>query len=254
MPLPFLETIGLTKKEADLYELLLKLGETQAQEIVKASGFKRPTVYKTLYSLEAKGLVSKRDVEKKIRFRPEPPTKLLELAEAGHHELERARDDLRSYLPQMTSSYISVVEKPVVSTYEGVSGLKEIYEDTLREAKPIFAVLQTAEVNPDMYAWLTRSYVKQRVKHKIEANVIIASGQWSKEYQQKDEAELRTSRLIPSSKFPFQHEVDIYGDKVAFINYKKGEALIGIVIKHPQIAQTMKAWFDLAWKGAESFA
>jgi hypothetical protein len=45
--------------------------------------------------------------------------------------------------------------------------------------------------------------------------------------------------------------VDIYGDKVAFINYKKGEALIGVVINHPQIAETMRAWFELAWAGAE---
>ena len=36
-----------------------------------------------------------------------------------------------------------------------------------------------------------------------------------------------------------------------YINFKKGDALIGIVIHHPLIRQTMKALFDLAWKGAE---
>ena len=30
--------------------------------------------------------------------------------------------------------------------------------------------------------------------------------------------------------------------------------LLGIVIKHPLIAQTMKAWFDLAWEGAEKYS
>jgi len=201
-----------------------------------------------LYSLEKHKLVTKRDIAKKIHFRPEPPTELLALADKQTKELERARGDLRAIMPQLNSEYILSVERPVVTIFEGAAGLKEIYEDTLKEGKPIYAVLQTAKVDPAMYKWLTKSYVKRRAKSKIWAKVIIASGKWSNDYQRKDEKELRESILVSSDKFPFQHEVDVYGDKVAFINYKQGEALIGIVINHPQIAQTMKAWFDLAWK------
>lgn len=250
MSLPFLQTIGLTQKEADLYELLLKLGEVSANTLIRETDLKRATAYKSLYALEQKGLVTKRDIGKIIHFRPEQPTKLLELAEREVQNTERAKEDLRTILPQLTSSYILTVEKPVISTYEGVNGLKEIYEDTLRERKPIYAVLQTAEVNDELYQWLTKKYVKSRAKLGIKAQVIVASGKWSREYIKKDEGELRESILVPSREFPFQHEVDIYGDKVAFLNYKKGEALIGVLIKHPQIAQTMKAWFDLAWEGA----
>ena len=250
----FLLKIGLSTSEANLYELLLRLGEVPVGILVKESGMKRPTVYKALYALEKKKLVTKQDIGKKIHFRPEPPTELLALADKQTKELERARGDLRAILPQLNSSYILAVEKPIVTTFEGVEGLKEIYEDTLKEAKPIYAVLQTAEVEPEMYKWLTKFYVKKRVKAKIWAKVIVASGKWSGEYQRKDEKELRESILVPSEKFPFKHEVDIFGDKVAFINYKKGEALIGIVINHPQTAQTMKAWFDLAWEGATKSA
>lgn len=252
MSLGFLETIGLTKKEADLYELLLKLGETPANEIIKQSKLKRATAYKTLYSLEKKGLVKKDESKNIIRFRPESPDKLMNFADQQHEEFDRAREDLRATIPQLTSNFIMAVEKPVITTFEGVEGLKKIYEDTLREKKEIYAVLQTAEVNPELYDWLTKSYAKRRTKANIHASVIVASGKWSKDYMKKDEKENRTTVLVPDTLFPFQHEVDIYGDKVAFIHYKKGEALIGIVINHPHIAQTMKAWFDLAWKGAQS--
>lgn len=251
MPLPTLESIGLTKNEAQLYDLLLRLGEVPAAKIVAEAGLKRPTVYKTLYSLEKKGLVIQRDITKKLHFRPESPTQLLALAEQEHEAVDRAREDVRRLIPQLTSSYILAVKKPVVTTFEGVEGLKQIYEDTIREGKEIYAVLQTAEVNPTMYAWLTNIYIKKRRKAGIPAKVIVASGKWSEEYQSKDEQELRETILVPNEQFPFQHEVDIYGNKVAFINYKKGEALVGIVINHPQIAQTMKAWFDLAWIGAK---
>lgn len=251
MALTFLENLGLTAKEAGLYELLLKLGEVPAGEIIKASKLKRATAYKVLYSLEQKGLVSKKDFKKKIHFRPEQPSKLLDLAENQYRALERAKDDLQSFLPQLTSEYIMSVERPVVTTFEGLEGLKQIYEDTLKEKKPIYAVVQTAEVEPEMYKWLSGDYVKRRAKAKIWAKVIVSSGKWSDTYSKKDSEEYRESITVPGHQFPFQHEVDIYGDKVAFINYKKGEALIGIVIRHPQIAQTMKAWFDLAWEGAK---
>lgn len=253
MTLDFLKNFGLTDKEANLYELLLKLGEVPAGDLIRESKLKRATAYKTLYGLEKKGLVSKRDIGKIIHFRPEPPSKLFSLAETQFLTLERSKSSLESLLPQLTSSYVMAVEKPVVTIYEGIEGLKQIYEDTLTEDKPIFAVLQTAEVEPEIYQWLTKSYAKIRVKKNIPAKVIVASGKWSASYVQNNKKELRESIIVSSEKFPFKHEVDIYGDKVAFINYKKAEALIGIIIKHPQIAQTMKAWFDLAWEGAKKF-
>lgn len=252
MSLPVLESIGLKKKEADLYDLLLRLGEVPANEIINQLHLKRATAYKLLYALEEKGLITKRDHKKIIHFKPEPPTQLLQFADKQKENYERARDDIRHLIPQLTSSYILAVEKPVVSTFEGLKGLQEIYEDTLREGKEIYAVLQTAEVEPEIYEWLTNVYAKKRAKAGIHANVIVASGKWSEEYRQQDAEENRTTILVPKDLFPFKHEVDIYGDKVAFINYKKGEALIGVVLTHPQIAQTMKAWFDLAWKGAET--
>lgn len=252
MSLPFLETIGLTGKEAEIYELLLKKGELVGGDIIKETSLKRATVYKSLYSLEKKGLISKQDLNKKIHFRPLPPDRLIELADSQIKKHERARSDVRTLLPDLMSSYILAVEKPVVSTFEGVKGLKEIYLDTLREGKPISAVLTTAAVEPELFDWLTSYYAKQRVKHGVFARVIASTGTWSKEYVKKDAAEARETLLVPDTQFPFAHEVDIYGDKVAFINYKKGDALIGVVINHPQIARTMRAWFDLAWKGAQS--
>lgn len=246
----FFETIGLTATEARLYELLLKLGEVSAGRLIAETSLKRPTVYKSLYTLERKGLVKKQEKGKIIHFRPEPPTSLLSLAEEQYKTLERAKKDLQSLLPQLTSTYTLAVEKPVMRLFEGVDGLKDIYEDTLTEAKPIYAVLQTAEVEPHLYKWLTTTYVKKRAKLGISAQVIVASGKWSKDYITRDKEEGRATRMVPSETFPFQHEVLIYGPKVGFVHYKKNDALIGIILHHPQIAVTMKAMFDLAWEGA----
>lgn len=250
MSLAILKTIGLTDKETEIYDLLMQKGEVPVGVLLDNLKMKRPTVYKSLYELEKKGLVSKRDIAKKIHFRPEPPTNILTYLAQREKEHERVTEDVRSLIPQLTSSYILAVEKPVVSTFEGIKGLKEIYEDTLRERKEILAVLQTGEVDEEMFKWLTTTYAKKRAKLKIKAKVIVASGKWSESYQSKNEKEYRETVLVPSNTFPFRHEVDVYGNKVAFINYKKGEKLIGVVINHPQIAETMRAILNLGWIGA----
>lgn len=252
MTYSFLNSFGLTDKESALYELLIQNGEMPVSRLISLSNLKRATVYKSLYALEEKHLVIIHDVKKILHVKPEEPAKLLEFAENHMQEIQRAREDLRTFLPDMVSQFLLSVEKPVVTTFEGVKGLKQIYLDTLNEKKPIYAMLTTSAVEPELFEWLTSYYGKQRKKLGITANVIVASGSWAEEYREKDAQELRTTVMVPNDTFPFQHEVDIYGSKVAFINYKKGDKLVGIIINHPQIARTMKAIFDLAWIGAKT--
>lgn len=247
MSLAFLQNIGITDTESEIYELLLKLGGVPVKTLIAESGIKRPTVYKALYSLEKKGLVKIQDIHKKIHVRAESPAVLLNLAEKKHESIERTRETLTTIFPTLSMSYTASTEKPVVRVFEGLAGLKEIYEDLLKTNQPIFAILQAAEVEPALYEWLTTKFVKKRVKVKIHVKAIVASSRTSREYLKKSPKEYRIARLVDSKKFPFQHEIDVYGDKVAIINYKKGEPLIGMIIHHASIAQTMKAWFDLAW-------
>jgi len=247
MSLSYLQNIGLTDSESSLYELSLKLGEVPVSELIKQSKRKRPTVYKALQSLEKKGLIIQRDIHKKIHVRPESPTKLQEIADRESQRIEQTKKSLLAQLPALSLSYMHSTEKPVVRIYEGVDGLKKIYEDTLVVGEPVSALLQAATVDPALYKWLTTTYVRKRARKRIHAKVIVASSNLSREYMEKSKEEYRTTKLIDAKRFPFQHEINIYGDKVAIIHYKKDEPLIGIVIQHPQIAMTMQAWFDLAW-------
>ena len=249
-----LETLGLTQTESTLYTLLLKLGEVPVGDIIRESGFKRPTVYKALYSLEAKGLASSRDLKKKVHFKPESPAKLAEQIEGKYAEALQVKNTLSAIIPSLLSAYTLSTERPIVQIYEGVEGIKKIYMDTLEERKDIYAALQTSEVDPDVYSWLESYYGRERTRLGIHAHVIVASGKWSDEYREKDSQNLRTTRQEPSEKFPFEHELNIYGDKVTFIAFKKDEPLIGIIIKNQLVANTMKALFDLAWAGSQKYS
>ncbi len=253
MSLPFLQSFGLSETESVLYELLLNLGESPAWVIVKESRLKRPTVYKALGNLEKKGLVSSRDKGKIIHFTPAPPTELLSLAEDRYTSLQRAKHDLQSVLPSLLSSYTTAVEKPVVQTFEGVEGLKKIYLDILEEGVEGYSILQTEDIEKELEEWLVTVFNKKRAKKKIPLKVIISEGKSARQFIKRDPTEYRFSATIPAEKFPVAHEVTIYGDKVAFLHYKRGERLIGSITKHPGFAQTMKTMFLLAWEAAEKY-
>jgi hypothetical protein len=62
---------------------------------------------------------------------------------------------------------------------------------------------------------------------------------------------MRTVKVVDSNKYPIKNEVNVYGNKVAFIQNHKGEPLIGMIIENKIISQTLKAWFDLAWKNSK---
>ncbi len=248
MSLDFLETLGLTQKESRLYEILLSEGELPISSLITKTKYKRATVYKSLYALEAKGIVTRKTVHKKLHFRPESPIVLSQLSTQRLQEIEDARTDLATLMPTLTQQYITSVEKPIVTTVQGVEGLKRIYEDTLKERQPIYAALTTADVDSELFNWVTKVYTKKRIAAKIPVQVIVSTGGWAQEYVKRNIEELRETRLVSAELFPFQHEVDIYGDKVAFIDFRKDGSLIGVIIHHPAIAKTMKALWDMAWR------
>jgi sugar-specific transcriptional regulator TrmB len=228
------------------------MGEAPAWELVKASRLKRPTVYTALGSLEKKGLVTSEDKKKIIHFSPVSPTELLTIADEKYEVLSRTKKDLQTILPNLLSTYTLSTEKPVVRTYEGVEGIKQVYLDTIAEGKTIYAVAQVTEVEPAIHKWLEGPYMRKRVGSKVHAKVIVSATRGIQQYLKKDISSFRTTITVPATTFPFEQEMNIYGDKVAFIHHKKGEPLIGIIITHAGIAKTMKASFDLMWLGAET--
>lgn len=90
-------------------------------------------------------------------------------------------------------------------------------------------------------------YVKMRVKNEIKVKAIVASDPKTKVYVGLDEKELRETKIIPSSKFPFENEIIIYGNKLAVISHKRGAKLLGIIIDNPVIANTFRSWFEITW-------
>ena len=249
-----LEKAGLTGKEAVIYEALLKSGEVGIREVAGSAPYKRGDVYNILYSLRDKGLVQQNIRGNKISFRPNDPKLLENYLQSEQDRLREAKSVIGSITPALEEMYKMTTERPVVRVYEGVTGIKEIYEDTLKVKKTTNAFLNLSEADDEVYGWLRRSYSKRRKDAGIRARVIVSAKKddpKTKEYIEADEEELRQTRTVNFDMFPAYLEVQVYGDKVSFANYKKGEALVGVIIENEYIAKTMESMFFLSWNSAK---
>jgi sugar-specific transcriptional regulator TrmB len=242
-----LEKFGLSAKEVAVYLATLELGDATAQNIARKADEKRPTTYVMLESLQHRGLVTEHLKGKSKHYFAAAPRTLLSLLRDQKRDLERKEGELAAILPELDTLHNISAYKPKVQLFEGVNGLKAIYEETLRAKEEILAFTGvTEQVTRELADWLNQDYAPRRAKRRISAKVIAPDTDAARAYQQRDASNLRETRIVSATKFPFTVEINIYGKKVAFISFKEKE-LIGVVIESAEIARTMRSIFFLAW-------
>lgn len=248
-----LKEIGLTEKEAAIYQILLKLGVSPAKNVVLEAQMPRGTVYEILDQLADKGLVEKFDHKKKTHFRVKHPFTLKTYLENEVSKIKQAENKLESVLPDFLSLYNLTQNRLGVKFYEGKEGIKKLHSAILTEQKEILAYVyinkEVDKILDNFWQW----YFKTRIKNNIYVRAITPNNEDGKKYQQKDEKELRETRLVPEAEFPFTIEKNICGDKVAYFSLKP-EELIGVLVESKEIAKTEKSIFELAWRQSTKYS
>lgn len=236
-----LSQLGFSPNEAKVYLAGLELGLASAQEIAQKAGVKRTTCYSVLGYLLNRGVVAKTKVHNKTRFIAEPPERLLSLT----HEIQTR---LKNALPQLEAIYNKKDTKPKITFFEGPKAIQAVYDDTLRE--------QPAEIlewNTDAYFGspnVNPHYIEKRVGLGIHARRIAGAGsQWDVKHRFLDEKELAETRVVPRTQFWPGIEVNIYRDKIAFLNYAEN---MSVIIASKPIAEAMRQAYELSWRGAQT--
>lgn len=236
-----LQQLGFSKNEIDIYLASLELGLSSAQDIAKKANIKRTTAYSVLDSLVQRGFVSKSEERKKTKFLVEPPDKLLFM-------VSNIETQLKNMMPELQALYNSKKNKPKIFFYEGKGAIQTVYEDTLRE-KP----KEILEWNTDKFFKFfpkDYNYIQKRIQFNIKARRMApANSIWHKEHKPLDKMELAETVIVPGLKFSPEIEINIYNNKVAFINYVEK---MSVIIESPAIAKAMKQAYELSWIGAKS--
>jgi len=234
-----LHELGLNKSKADVYLAALQVGSGSTQEIASRANISRTTVHEILQPLVRLGLVSFITEGRKRIYTAEKPTKLKNLL------LEKERR-LDLILPDLLSLYNTSGSRPHVRFFEGIEGIKTVFEDTLTvRDKKLYGILSMEDLYAIPGKEYMDDYVERRVAVGIKLFVIRSEGKeveetWGRSTKENREVHFATGNLI------FPMTVYMYDGKVGIIGTQKEN--FGMIIESFDLYITFKNMFDVLYQ------
>ncbi len=233
-----LADFGITKTKADVYLAALGLGSGTAQQIANKVGIPRTTAHEILQYLTQRGFLSITKKGRKNIYAAEEPTTFSRMLEGKQRRLE-------SSLPELLSLYAEAGSRPHVRVYEGVEGVKTIFEDTLATTdgmlRGILSMKDLYDIPGKQYM---DDYVKRRVSSGVKLRVIRSEQKEIEEIWPTSKRDLRTLRYATSG-LVFPMTTYIYDNKVSVIGTKKES--FGMIIESRDYFETQKNLFEVLW-------
>lgn len=236
-----LEQLGLNYNEQKVYLTALQLEKATANQIAHQANLKRPTTYDVLYRLQSRNFLYETTENKKRYFMANHPNKLLEIIESQKRSLE-------ADMPALTSILNTLPKKPKVAYFEGIDGITQLYEDTLKSLERGDEIL--AYVTEDTINYLedyAADYVARRSERGVKLRGIYQKSKKLNKYLDNNKSQLRSTRLADPKKFFLKNEINIYADKMIIITYHPEP--YGVLIESKEVIDTQRAIFEMAWQG-----
>lgn len=235
----YLQEIGLSEKEAQIYLALLQVDNESIQDLAKRTGINRTTVYPVLETLEKKGLVSEIQLGKKINYEAAPPERLETFVERQKVVLQERAERLKDIIPQIKSVQREQGERPVVKYFEGrdgaISAYEEFYSSFKTEEKQGYFVfnvdlLKTVFTEKEMEAF--RNIRKGKNVHPVSV--------YNANMHERPFAPGSGERIkIDHEKYPILADMSIIDDQIILTTL--GEKVSAILIKSKDFAETFRS-------------
>jgi sugar-specific transcriptional regulator TrmB len=242
-----LELSGFSEKETAIYLALLELGKGTVSEVARKSGVGRTHCYLILGSLVSIELISVSGKEPKQEYIAESPLKLKEYLTEKFSKQKEIFEKMNQEIPTLVSMH-NKGDRPKVRFYEGVAGLKTVYEDTLTSKENVIrGFLSYDELHKTLPNYFP-DYFERRAKHGLFGKAIVTSTEKGEERSILNKKELRETVFVPKDKYYFIPEIDIYDNKVMIASWREK---LGVIIESEEISDAMKKIFELALIGAK---
>ncbi|VVB80478.1 HTH-type sugar sensing transcriptional regulator TrmBL1 [uncultured archaeon] len=250
MDTKILEEIGLTKTEIKIYLALLKLGQTTTTNIIKEAQIHASKVYEFLEKLIQKGLVSYVVKSNKKYFSASDPTFLKEFMKEKENKIKEQEQEIDDLLPELKNIKKSGEDMIQSETYEGLKGVKSVYEkilSTLKKGETQF-VLGAPKIGNELLEGYLIDWHKRRIKRGIKCKFIYDSD--AREYGKfREQMPDTLVRYMPNN-ISSPMWVEVFGDYV-IVGHFKGRNAILFLIHDKEIAKGHLDYFDLIWKLAK---
>ncbi len=242
-----LEEIGLTKTEIRIYLTLLKLGQSTTTNIIRQSEINASKVYEFLDKLIKKGLVSYVIQSNKKYFSAADPKGLKEFLNEKEEKIKEQKEEIDKILPELYSFRNEKNEIIKSETYEGLKGLKSIYEkilNTLKKGETQY-IIGAPRIGNELLEGFVLSWHKKRTKKGINCKYIYDSN--VRDYGLlREKMKLTQVKYMPNN-ISSPIWIEIFGEYVMIGHLKKHNAIL-FLIQDKEIAKGYLDYFNLIWK------
>ncbi len=237
----YLESLGLSEKEAVVYLELLRSDVMSGIELSRETGLKKPTVYVILGSLIAKDLIKEVAVGKRMHYMAEPPEVLRKILDEEKAELDHQYAKINEFIFELKSIDRKPGQRPVVKFYEG----KEAVKKSIHEFVSQVGYSPGDDYGIYSYDHAMKTFTKQDIeeidRRRIRNNVKFKAI-YSGNAKYLPSGENRELIKVAQDRFPLETDISVYGDEVLIHMYAK--TVFGVSIKNPEFANTMKSLIE----------
>ena len=246
-----MQTIGLSKGQTSVYLYIIHNGQMPANILSLRLGISRTLMYKILDDLIGMSLASKDDSFKVTRYNANHPYSLRSIADENKKAADELARKVESVIGPLVSEFNLQSQKPAIHFMEGLEGVSFVLEDSLTSSEAIYMYVDNDTLEQELVD-IDARYVKERLKKKIEKNILMARTPEAVTYAAGTQTELTKSRLISSDKIPnFYSFMYIYDKKVSYVTYKD-QVFTSAIIYDESLYTMQRFVFEALWQKAEA--
>lgn len=239
-----MSTLLLSDKESQVFKTLARMGPLPVAQIAKATDLSRTALYHTLGLLKEKGLIV--EVKKNSTTIFQPLSKG-EFAVWSKNKLKDMDLDIQGLQASFTEKVVPILHSGV-RYFEGMEGVKKLYNETWRENKEkhILAITDYRKAYETMNTFFDQDYFPFRVSAGVTVQSLLPEDAYGKRDIQRQKELLREMRFSDVLK-DLGIEINIFDDKVAIVAFDQKKPM-GMILQNKIISEAFRQIFTFIWK------
>jgi sugar-specific transcriptional regulator TrmB len=235
--------LDLTEKEIFVYLALLEDGAMAIQNISRATGINRVSVYSAIDELKDKGLVAETRKGKKKLFVAENPETLNLILTAKKNRLLQQENILANIiLPSLQAINVNEEKKPQIKFFEGADGINKIFDEYILKAREVINCGSYETATKVVSVEFEKEYLEEVKKKGLFYRMILEDTPLNHKFAEIGKGIAHTKFLPADTKI--SADIVVFGNSLALISYDKKTATL---IEDKSIAEAIKMYLDFMW-------
>lgn len=239
----YLEQLGFSPKEAEVYLALLELGSQPSSVISRKTGYPKATVLFLLEALVDRGFVTRSQRGRALYFYADPD----QLEHVLRRRLTAQNTTLDRVLPLLREFQSPYSSPPKVTFYEGIDGCRRVYQQLLDSETEILEFGVHDDLVNRLGADFMDNFIAERTARGLFLRALAHPNQVELELQSHDKEQCREIRLLPEGVGRLYSSIAIYEDKVLILNLHHDA--FAILMENAEVSASLKTIFGVMWAG-----